>query len=103
MLWIELGRSLDRQPGFVRVLVRNIRLLLLGTWDFYPIACMLPFFGLTGGLTEISLQVGYSIADILAKVGYGLMIYWIARVKTEADAEEQAQAHGRLQPAGAAS
>jgi hypothetical protein len=31
------------------------------------------------------LQVGYTIADITAKVGLGLFIYFIARAKTEAD------------------
>jgi hypothetical protein len=31
------------------------------------------------------VQVGYSIADVAAKCGYGLIIYAIARAKTEAE------------------
>jgi bacteriorhodopsin len=82
----------DRQPEQVKVLVRNIRLLLLGTWGFYPIAYLLPMFGLAGSTALVGVQVGYTIADVLAKCGYGLMIYWIARLKTEADEAEQTAA-----------
>ena len=85
VLWVELGKSLVRQPEEVRILVRNIRLLLLGTWGFYPITYLLPVLGLAGGSAIISIQTGYAIADILAKCGYGLMIFWIAKAKTEAD------------------
>jgi bacteriorhodopsin len=87
VLWGELGEAIKRQPPKAAVLVRNIRLLTLATWGFYPIAYMAPFFGLTGGVAEVSLQMGYSIADIAAKCGYGVMIYHIARAKTEADGE----------------
>jgi hypothetical protein len=43
----------------------------------------------------VALQVGYSIADIAAKCGYGVMIYHIARAKmaAEGDAELAASAH----------
>lgn len=85
VLWGELGQAASRQPEQVRVLLRNIRLLLLGTWGFYPLVYMLPFLGIAGGTALVSVQVGYSIADVLAKCGYGLMIYAIARAKTEAD------------------
>lgn len=88
VLWIELGSAIQRQPENVKVLIRNIRLLLLATWGFYPIAYMLPFLGIAGGTAEVGLQLGYSIADVAAKAGYGVMIYWIARLKTEADEAE---------------
>lgn len=84
VLWGELGRTIPNQPPRAQVLLKNIRLLLLLTWGFYPVAYMAPFFGLTGGSAEIVLQVGYSIADVAAKAGYGVMIYAIARAKTEA-------------------
>jgi len=70
----------------IGVLLRNAGLLTLFTWGFYPIAFMAPFYGLSGGAAEVSLQVGYSIADIAAKCGYGLIIYHIARLRTEEEA-----------------
>lgn len=85
ILWVELGKTMDKQPPKVRVLLRNIRLLTLATWGFYPIAYMGPFIGFGSGAgAEIFVQVGYTIADVLAKCGYGVMIYHIARAKTEA-------------------
>jgi len=87
VLWVELGKSMSEQPARVSILVRNIRLLLLATWGFYPIAYMMPFFGISGAGATVGIQVGYSIADVAAKCGYGVMIYAIARAKTEADQE----------------
>lgn len=89
VLWGELGQAVSRQNKQVRVLLRNTRLLLLGTWGFYPIVYMLPMFGIEGATATVGIQVGYSIADVLAKCGYGLMIYAIARAKTNADQEMQ--------------
>lgn len=85
VLWAELGDAIERQPGEAKTLVRNIRLLLVGTWGFYPIVYMLPMFGIAGATTMVGIQVGYAIADVAAKCGYGIMIYAIARAKSEAD------------------
>ncbi|MGQ9799899.1 MAG: bacteriorhodopsin-like, partial [Ignavibacterium sp.] len=85
VLWVELGKAIENQSARVKILVRNIRLLTLATWGFYPIAYMAPFFNLSGAGSEVFLQVGYSIADILAKCGYGVMIYAIAKEKTLQD------------------
>jgi hypothetical protein len=32
--------------------------------------------------TMVAIQVGYTIADVLAKAGYGVLIYNIARAKS---------------------
>jgi bacteriorhodopsin len=85
VLWMELGRAAAQNSDKTRVLLRNTQLLLLGTWGFYPIAYMMPLFGISGAGAEVALQVGYSVADIAAKCGYGLMIYAIARSKMEAE------------------
>lgn len=84
ILWVKLGKEMATESGEVQVLVRNTRLLLLGTWGFYPITYMLPLFGISAGAT-VNVQVGYAIADILAKAGYGVMIYAIARAKSAND------------------
>jgi len=84
-LWGKLGEAMEDQPERVGVLVRNIRLLLLATWGFYPIVYCLPFMGFDLAAAETAVQVGYTIADVLAKAGYGVMIFAIARAKSEAD------------------
>jgi bacteriorhodopsin len=78
----HLKASMAKAPREISVLLRNAGLLTLFTWGFYPIAYMAPFYGLTGGTAEVGLQVGYSIADIAAKCGYGLLIYNIARLRS---------------------
>lgn len=85
VLFVELSRSLVRQPVEVQHTIKMLRISLVGLWGVYPIAYMFPifggsFFGGEGGF--VLRQGGYSIADILAKAAYGLAIYKIARVKS---------------------
>ena len=83
VLWGEIGEAMAKESARVQVLMRNTRLLLLATWGFYPITYMLPMLGVAAGSAVVILQVGYSLADVLAKAGYGLMIFWIAKTKSE--------------------
>ena len=82
----EIRASMARSSHEVSVLLRNTALLPLFTWGFYPIAYMAPFFHLNPAITEVSLQAGYSLADIAAKCGYGLLIHAIAQYRTEEEA-----------------
>ncbi|CPR08493.1 Green-light absorbing proteorhodopsin precursor [Mycobacterium bohemicum DSM 44277] len=98
VLFVELTRSLDRQPAAVRSTVSGIRFLLLATWGVYPLAYIIPLYASHAGAAAwVAKQGGYSVADILAKCLYGLLIYKIARLKSAADdpgfaAEEGAHA-----------
>ncbi len=83
VLWRDLGVAMARESAEVRVLLRNLRLLLLASWGVYPIAYLLPLLNLDPALALVARQVGYSIADIVAKPAYGLLIYAIARIKTQ--------------------
>lgn len=85
VLFTELTAAINRQPGEVRVLLRNARLLLLATWGFYPIVYLLPILGIERSNALVAVQLGYCIADIAAKCGYGLLIFAIARAKSRAD------------------
>jgi bacteriorhodopsin len=85
VLFVELTKSLDRQPAEVAASVGRLRLLLIATWGVYPISYLFPVFGLDGSDAFVLRQVGYSVADVLAKCLYGLVIYKIARMKSAAD------------------
>jgi len=85
VLFVELTKSLDRQPPQVQHTIKMLRISLVGLWGIYPIAYLFPMLGgdFFGGADGFVLrQAGYSIADILAKAAYGLAIYKIARVKS---------------------
>lgn len=85
VLFVELTKSLDRQPKDVAATVGRLRILLIATWGVYPISYLFPVFGLEGSDAFVLRQVGYSVADVLAKCLYGLVIYKIARMKSAYD------------------
>lgn len=95
VLFVELTKSLDRQPESVRATVSQMRILLFATWGVYPIAYILPiYFPGSGASGWVGMQIGYSLADILAKCLYGLLIYKIARLKSFADDPAFAETEG---------
>ena len=84
-LWGELSKATATKDARTVELLRATKLVLLATWGFYPIAYMMPGLGFSSSTALVGLQVGYSIADILAKCGYGVMIYLIARSQMDAE------------------
>ena len=84
-LFKGLGTSIERQPESVRQLVKTARLVTFASWGFYPIVYMIPYTELGGATVETAVQIGYTIADIVAKAGVGIMIYVIAVRKSAAE------------------
>jgi bacteriorhodopsin len=85
VLFVELGKSLERQPEGVAKSVANLRLLLIATWGVYPIAYMFNIWGTASQESFVAVQVGYTLADVLAKCVFGLTILKIARMKSMAE------------------
>ena len=85
VLWVQLTAATATATPEVKELMLQTKLLLLATWGFYPIAYAMPLLGVSGAAAMVYLQCGYSIADILAKCGYGFMIYNIAKAKMDAE------------------
>lgn len=85
VLFVELGKSLERQPEGVGATVKRLRLLLIATWGVYPISYILGMNGDPTPSSFVGVQVGYTIADILAKCVFGLTILKIARMKSQAE------------------
>lgn len=88
VLFVELTKAMGTQPEKVQKQLSNLRWVLVGTWGVYPIAYMMPMLGLTGPDAFVARQVGYSVADVLAKCLFGLLIYKIARTKSYYDDPE---------------
>jgi bacteriorhodopsin len=96
VLWVELSKSLAAQSEKVRKMFLALRLLLIATWGVYPIT-FITAMASTGAPTAaevVSREIGYSIADILAKCLFGLMIFAIARIKSAEESKEHAAAEG---------
>jgi len=88
VLFVELGKSLDRQPEGVAATIGRLRLLLIASWGVYPISYLLPIIDADGAASSgafVGRQVGYTIADVVAKCVWGLTILKIARMKSIAE------------------
>jgi bacteriorhodopsin len=89
----EVGKALKSQSGEVGSKLNNVRYLLLFTWGVYPIAYILgdekswlaDTLGLSGSDATTAIQFGYTVADVLAKPGYGLIILGIAIARSNAE------------------
>ena len=102
VLWTELTNSLSSQPPAARKLLEIARLVILVTWAVYPIAYALggtpdalaakagtanAASSVTGANGVVALQIGYAIADMTAKAGFGVLIYLIAKAKSTKSGE----------------
>jgi bacteriorhodopsin len=82
-LFVGLRSSIAAQPEAASRLVRTACWVVLISWSFYPIVFLLPNLGMESAY--VAVEIGYSIADIVAKAGFGVLIYMIARAKSEAE------------------
>jgi hypothetical protein len=54
----------------------------------------MPLLGIEGADAFVYRQIGYTVADVLAKCLFGLTIYKIARLKSAADDASYASSEG---------
>jgi bacteriorhodopsin len=94
VLYIQVTRSLDQQVPAVVSLVARLRVLVTITWLIYPIAYLLPLMDLDDQVGFMAREFGYSVADILAKCAFSLMIYRLARLNSAHDDPAFAEREG---------
>ena len=83
-LFVGLSKSIDSQPASVKGLVSIARWIVVLSWSFYPVVYFAPFvIPMDGGTAKAVIEVGYTIADIVAKAVFGVLIYIIAVRKSE--------------------
>ncbi len=86
VLFVELGAA--NVAAAAKAKLNGLRYLILGVWGVYPIAYILghdnPFID-DPATAEVARQVGYSIADVLAKPLYGIIIVGIAMTLSNSD------------------
>lgn len=85
-------RSLPALPSVARPAYRNAMVLLMVTWFVYPVV-----FGLqgltTGGAWAATGQLLLCAADVAAKVGFGLLIQKVAKLRTAFDVQTGLDTH----------
>jgi bacteriorhodopsin len=90
VLFVEISKSLAGQSPKVQGLLKGARILLVATWGVYPITFILAMnnTGAPSFSDVVAREVGYSIADILAKCAFGLLIFTVARIKSAEESKE---------------
>jgi bacteriorhodopsin len=85
-LFSGLSSSISKQAEDVRGLISAARWVVILSWCFYPVVYFAPFvMTLSGGSAVTVIEVGYTIADVIAKAVFGVMIFMIAVRKSNAE------------------
>jgi bacteriorhodopsin len=77
LAWTEIGKALPRMPESAVGMMKAIRWVFVIFWTFYPIAYIIPAILPTAD-GVVARQLLFTIADIVAKVIYGVMITKVA-------------------------
>jgi bacteriorhodopsin len=88
-LYSGLSKAINSQPESVRELIATARNLTVISWCFYPVVYALYFLpGTNVASAEVTtwIQIGYTIADIVAKAVFGVFIFVVAVRKSETNA-----------------
>ncbi len=84
-LFVGLRNSIASQPEGARGLISAARWLTVVSWLFYPVVFVFPMIGLSGGTATTAVQIGYTVADVVAKAVFGVLIFMIAVRKSEVE------------------
>lgn len=83
-LLVGLGAATATQPEAAKGLIGQARLLTAVSWLTYPGVYIVKMMGIGGAPAMCAEQIGYSIADVVAKAVFGVLIWAIAAAKSEA-------------------
>ena len=92
VLFGVLRRSKASMSAQVYSAYAKALILLLSVWGWYPIAYAIRNWASGSSVTTV-IQVGFSFADIAAKVGFGAMIHKIAKLRTAEDVNSGEETH----------
>ncbi|MFM9920842.1 bacteriorhodopsin [Lacisediminihabitans sp. H27-G8] len=87
VIYVIVRGNRDLPGTAAAVTLRNAGILLLITWMAYPVVFGLQGWG-HGGAVTTWMQVVLSVADIIAKVGFGAMIHKVAKIRSAMDIVE---------------
>jgi bacteriorhodopsin len=83
-LVVGLNEATNKQASAtVSSLISSARYLTVISWCTYPFVYIIKNVGLSGPTATMYEQVGYSIADVVAKAVFGVMIWAIASEKSK--------------------
>ncbi|MGY1731011.1 bacteriorhodopsin [Geodermatophilus sp. SYSU D01045] len=96
-LYVALAGAVRSSTGSMSVeaatSLRNAAVLLLATFGVYPLVYAVPVFVDVTPAWFAGMQVAYSAADVLAKVGFGVLVHKVAKLRTAEDVAAGVDTH----------
>merc|ERR1711937_269240 len=84
---VELAVGLNNAAGKMTASVASLtgyaRWLTIISWCTYPVVYIIKMLGISGVTATAGEQIGYSIADVVAKAVFGVLIWAIAAEKSK--------------------
>jgi bacteriorhodopsin len=77
--------SLPTMGAEAAVSLRNATIVLLSSFGVYPLVYAIPVFVDVTAAWFATMQVAYSLADVVAKVGFGVLVHKVAKLRTAED------------------
>ena len=78
-------RSLPTMGAEAGASLRNAATVLLASFGVYPLVYAVPVFADVTPAWFTTIQVAYSAADVVAKVGFGILVHKVAKLRTAED------------------
>merc|ERR1711871_562634 len=82
-LAVGLTNAAGEQTASVASLTAYARWLTIISWLTYPFVYIIKMLGISGVSATAGEQIGYSIADVVAKAVFGILIWAIAAEKSK--------------------
>merc|ERR1719311_2031066 len=82
-LAVGLSEASQKQAPSVASLTGHARWLTIISWLTYPFVYIIKMIGISGVTATAGEQIGYSIADVVAKAVFGILIWVIASEKSK--------------------
>ncbi|TFV62144.1 UNVERIFIED_ORG: rhodopsin [Bacillus sp. AZ43] len=96
-LYVALIRAVrESMPTMGReaaVSLRNATIVLLGSFGIYPLVYAIPVFADVTPAWFATMQVAYSVTDVVAKVGFGILTHKVAKLRTAEDVRAGIDTH----------
>lgn len=77
LAWRIIGEALPQLPPRARSIMHLVRWWFIVVWTLYPVAYILPYFSISE-YSVVWRQGLFTLADILSKVIYGVLITFVA-------------------------
>lgn len=84
-LFFGLKSASAGNPSRIQRLIKIASIVTVVSWCTYPVVFILPMLGLSVQNAEVGIQIGYSFSDIISKCGVGLLVTYIAKVRSQSE------------------